>query len=42
MELHQNDRFVHGIFLPYGITEDDDSDKENFKDRIGGIGSTGK
>ena len=42
MELHQNDRFVQGIFLPYGITEDDDSDKENFKDRIGGIGSTGK
>ena len=32
------DRLVQGVFLPYGITFDDESEGE----RIGGIGSTGK
>ena len=32
------DRFVQGVFLPYGITVDDEADGE----RTGGIGSTGK
>lgn len=34
--LDQGDAFVQGIFMQYGITEDDDSTAE----RIGGIGST--
>lgn len=34
--LNKGDRFVQGIFLEYGITYDDDVDK----DRIGGFGST--
>ena len=32
------DRIVQGVFLPYGITVDDEADSE----RVGGIGSTGK
>lgn len=32
------DAFAQGIFLPYGITEDDECDAE----RRGGFGSTGK
>ena len=36
--LEQGDRFAQGIFIKYLITEDDTADK----DRMGGIGSTGK
>ena len=32
------DAFVQGIFLPFGITEDDDADGQ----RTGGLGSTSK
>ena len=36
--LEKNDRFAQGIFLKFGITEDDDIKAE----RKGGYGSTGK
>lgn len=36
--IEQGSAFVQGIFLPYGLTVDDDADGE----RIGGIGSTNK
>lgn len=36
--FRKGDRFVQGIFLPYGLTIDDEADKE----RDGGLGSTGK
>lgn len=35
--LHKGDAFMQGIFLKYGVTEDDDADGI----RNGGIGSTG-
>ncbi|MBQ9035958.1 MAG: dUTP diphosphatase [Erysipelotrichaceae bacterium] len=38
LELKQGDRFAQGIFIPYGITVDDDSNEE----RTGGFGSTNK
>lgn len=37
LRLNAGDRFCQGIFLPYGITEDDAA----WKQRYGGIGSTG-
>ena len=36
--LEKHDRFAQGIFVKFGITEDDDIKTE----RIGGYGSTGK
>ena len=36
LELKKGDRFAQGIFLPYGITEDDDAKGI----RNGGFGST--
>lgn len=36
--VKRGDKIVQGIFIPYGITIDDDSDGE----RIGGFGSTGR
>lgn len=38
VEINIGDKFMQGIFLQYGITEDDDTVEE----RTGGIGSTGK
>ncbi len=38
VELKKGDRFVQGIFVPFGITMDDDTDAR----RIGGFGSTDK
>lgn len=38
LELKKNDRFCQGIFIPYGITVDDDAENN----RTGGFGSTGK
>jgi len=38
LELKQGDRFAQGIFIPYGITVDDESNEE----RTGGFGSTNK
>ena len=38
MSLEVGDAFAQGIFVPYGITEDDDVETE----REGGIGSTNK
>lgn len=38
VSLKEGDRFMQGIFLPYGITEDDDPIKQ---ERHGGFGSTG-
>ena len=38
VELKQGDGFMQGIFIEYGITEDDDADGV----RNGGFGSTGK
>ncbi len=38
VELKEGDAFAQGIFLPYGITEDDDVTAS----RNGGFGSTGK
>lgn len=35
--IKRGERFCQGVFLPFGITVDDDADK----DRTGGIGSTG-
>ena len=35
--LHGGDRFMQGVFLPYGIVEDDDAKEK----RSGGFGSTG-
>lgn len=37
-EVKKGDAFAQGIFLPYGITEDDEATEE----RHGGFGSTGK
>ncbi|MCR5591683.1 MAG: dUTP diphosphatase [Lachnospiraceae bacterium] len=37
VEIGKGSGFAQGIFLPYGITEDDDTDAE----RNGGFGSTG-
>ena len=37
-EVKTGDAFAQGIFLPYGITEDDEVTKE----RHGGFGSTGR
>ena len=36
LSLNKHDRFAQGIFVPYGITEDDISDRQ----RTGGFGST--
>lgn len=36
--LRQGDRFAQGVFVPYGITEDDDCDNKEV--RVGGFGST--
>ena len=36
--IKEGDRFAQGIFLPYGITMDDDVTEQ----RVGGIGSTNK
>lgn len=36
--LSKSDRFIQGILVPFGITEDDEADAK----RVGGIGSTGK
>ena len=38
ISLKKGDRIAQGIFLEYGITEDD----ETLTERKGGIGSTGK
>ncbi len=38
LRIAAGERFVQGIFLPFGITEEDSVDKE----REGGLGSTGK
>jgi dUTP pyrophosphatase len=38
LELKAGQGMVQGLFLPYGITEDDETDTE----RTGGIGSTTK
>ena len=35
--LNAGDRFMQGIFLPYGVTKDDTTDDA----RVGGFGSTG-
>lgn len=37
LQLRQGDKFAQGIFIPYGITKDDDASGR----RLGGIGSTG-
>lgn len=36
LEINRGERFIQGIFVPFGITDDDDVTKE----RTGGIGST--
>ena len=36
--IELNERFAQGIFMQYGITDDDNTNTE----RIGGIGSTGR
>ena len=36
--IKKGEKFCQGIFLPFGITEDDDADGI----RTGGFGSTGK
>lgn len=36
--IEPGDRFVQGIFMPYGITKDDNTESE----RTGGLGSTGE
>lgn len=38
LSVKAGDRLVQGVFLPYGITVDDEADGERF----GGMGSTGK
>lgn len=38
ININKNDRVAQGVFLPYGITEDDNVKNE----RNGGFGSTGK
>lgn len=38
IKIARGDRFVQGVFLPYGIASDDNVSTE----RTGGIGSTGK
>ena len=35
---NEGDKIVQGVFLPYGITTDDNAEGE----RIGGFGSTGR
>ncbi len=37
VKLNKGDRFMQGIFMPYGIVVDDDVIEE----RVGGLGSTG-
>lgn len=39
-DMNAGDRFCQGIFVPFGITDDDMPNKNNV--RHGGIGSTGK
>lgn len=40
LHVNQGDAVCQGIFLPYGVTEDDEQyDKQ---ERVGGFGSTGK
>ncbi|MBQ3705332.1 MAG: dUTP diphosphatase [Clostridia bacterium] len=36
--IHRGDRFCQGVFLPYGLAEEE----EKFAERTGGFGSTGK
>lgn len=36
--INKGDRFIQGLFLPYGVTIDDQAEGE----RLGGFGSTGK
>lgn len=38
LKINEGEAFVQGIFVPYGVTEDDNADGI----RIGGIGSTSK
>lgn len=38
LRINEGEAFVQGIFVPYGVTEDDDTDGI----RVGGIGSTSK
>ena len=38
LQLKQGDKFAQGIFIPYGITQNDEANGRRF----GGIGSTGK
>ena len=38
LSLKKGDRFAQGIFIPYGITEDDEASEE----RTGGFGSTNR
>ena len=40
MVLKKGDKFCQGIFVEYGITEDDHEDEH--QKRTGGMGSTGK
>lgn len=36
LEINRGERFIQGIFVPFGITDDDNTTKK----RTGGIGST--
>ena len=36
--IHEGERYMQGIIVPYFLTEDDDATEERF----GGVGSTGK
>lgn len=38
IHIDEGQKFAQGIFVPYGLTEDDDTSAE----RTGGVGSTGK
>ena len=38
LNIKKGEKFVQGIFLPYGLAEGDDTNSE----RLGGFGSTGK
>ena len=40
LKLRKGDKFCQGIFVEYGITEDDDEDIH--EKRTGGMGSTGR
>lgn len=40
LKLYKGDKFCQGIFVEYGITEDDDEDTH--EKRTGGMGSTGR